>query len=153
MRAFRFCLLILHHHGPGWQWRFGVRTFKSVFVVIGTLAPVLYCGTLLYYFLGISGSMKNAKSIGLAPTLLGLGVVGLLFCIPLVVKIVRIFARPRSPGSGPDTPDDQSGFDADAAIARYMAQRPAQAVPGSPAARPTYGGGPASRPGFGRRIR
>lgn len=130
-----------------------MRTFKSVFVVIGALVPVLYCGTLLYYFLDISGSMKNAKSIGLAPTLLGLGVVGLLFCIPLALKIVRIFARPRSPGSGPDAPDAESGFDADAAIARYMAQRSPETVPGSPAVRPTFGGGAARRPGFGRRAR
>ena len=132
-----------------------MRTFKSVLIVIGALMPVLYCGTLLYYFLDISGSLKNAKSIGLAPTLVGLGVVGLLFCIPLVLKIVRIFSGPRSPGSGPDASarDDESGFDADAAIARYMAQRSPQTVPGSAAVRPTFGGGAARRPGFGRRVR
>lgn len=128
-----------------------MRTFKSVFVAIGAIGPILYGGTLLYYFLDISGSLRNPKSIGLAPTLLGVGVVGLLFCIPLVPKIVRIFARLRSSGS--DAPDGESGFDADAAIARYMAQRSPQAVPGSPAARPTFGGGAARRPGFGRRVR
>jgi len=133
-----------------------VRTFKSVFVVIGALVPVGYCGSLLYYFLDISGSMKNAQSIGLGPTLLGLGLVGLLFCIPLVLKIVRIFTRPRSPGSGggsdASTRDDE--IDADAAIARYMARRSVEAVPNSPAGPlANKGGGPVRRPGFGRKIR
>jgi hypothetical protein len=52
-------------------------------------APILYCGGLLYYFLDFSGSVQEAEMDGLGPTLLGLGVVGLLFCIPFIVKIVR----------------------------------------------------------------
>jgi hypothetical protein len=136
-----------------------VRTLKSVFGVMGALVPILYCGSLLYYFLDLSGSVQEAETDGLGPTLLGLGIVGLIFCIPLVLKIVRIFAGPRSPGSGgrggPDapTPDDEGGFDADAAIARYMARRSAEAAPNSPAAPPAHqGGGPARRPRFGRKI-
>ena len=104
--------------------------------------------------------MQGAEEIGLGPTLLGLGAVGLLFCIPLIVKIVRLFAGPRSPGSGgrggPDasTHDDEGGFDADAVVARYMARRAAEAARGTPAAPPAHeGGGPARRPGFGRKIR
>jgi hypothetical protein len=131
-------------------------TLKSVFGVIRALVPVLYCGGLLYYFLHVSGSVQEAEMEGLGPTLLGLGAVGLLFCIPLIVKIVRIFARPRSPGSGPDasTRNDESGFDVDAAIARYKAWRSQEAAPNAPAARPAHeGGGPARRPGFGRKIR
>jgi hypothetical protein len=135
-----------------------MRNLKSVFGVIGALVPVLYWGGLFYYFLDVSGSVQEAETIGLGPTLLGLGVVGLLFCIPLIVKIVRIFAGPRSPGSGgrggPDASadDDEGGFDADAVVARYMARRPAEAAPGSPA--PAHeAGGPARRPSFGRKIR
>jgi hypothetical protein len=135
--------------------------FKSIFGVMGALVPILYCGYLLYYFLDLSGSVQEAQMDGLGPTLLGLGVVGLLFCIPLIVKIVRIFARPRSPGSGgrggPDAPTDdgEDGFDADAVVARYMARRSAEAAPGSPRLAPParQGGGPARGPSFGRKIR
>ena len=136
-----------------------MRNLKSVFGVIAALVPVLYWGGLFYYFLDVGGSVQEAETIGLGPTLLGLGVVGLLFCIPLVVKIVRIFAGPRSPGSGgrggPDasTHDGDGGFDADAVVARYMARRSAEAAPGSAAAPPAREGGPARRPGFGRKTR
>ena len=137
-----------------------MRNLKPVFGVIGALVPVLYWGGLFYYFLDVAGSVQEAEEIGLGPTLLGLGVVGLLFCIPLIVKMVRIFAGPRSPGSGgrdgPDAPtqDGEGGFDADAVVARYMARRSAEAAPGSPAAPPAHeGGGPARRPSFGRKIR
>jgi hypothetical protein len=112
------------------------------------------------YFLDLSGSVEQAKMDGLGPTLLGLGAVGLLFCIPLIVKIVRIFAGPRSPGSGgrggPDgsTHDSEGGFDADAALARYMAGRSEEAVAGPPVAPPTHDGrGLATRPSFGRKIK
>ena len=137
-----------------------MRTLKSGFGVIGALVPILYCGGLLYYFLDLSGSVQEAETDGLGPTLLGLGAVGLLFCVLLIVKIVRIFGGPRSPRSGgrggPDssTHDDEGGFDADAVVARYMARRSAEAAPGSPAAPPAHeSGGPARRPGFGRKIR
>ena len=129
-----------------------MRTLKSGFGIIGALVPIFYCGSLIYYFLDLSGSMQEAGADGLSPTLLGLGVVSLLFAIPLIMKVVRIFARPRSPGSGPDAPtdDDKSGFDADAAIARYMVQR--STAPDAPIVSPGRGG-PARPSGFGRRTR
>ncbi len=126
-----------------------------MFGVIRVLLPVLYCGGLIYYFLDQAGSVEEAESFGLSSTLLGLGVVGLLFSILLIVRIVRMFAGPPSPGSGrhdgPDapTPDDEGGFDADAAIARYMASRSPD--PAAPLAH--GGGGPARPPSFGRRTR
>ena len=132
-----------------------METVKSVFGVLRALVPVLYCGGLVYYFYSVSGSVEGAQAIGLGPTLIGLGAVGLLFCIPLIIKLVRIFAAPRSPGSGggPDATRDDEG-EADAAIARYMARQSAQAAPSAPAARPARGGGaPAGRPGFGRKTR
>lgn len=125
-----------------------MRTDKSALVVIGTLMPVFYCGILIYYFLDISGSLRGAKTIGLSPTLLGLGVVCLLFCIPLIITLVRMFSGPRSTESGPNASDDDSGFDADAAVARYIAQRPTEGRPASP----SYArGGPVKRSSFGRR--
>ena len=124
-----------------------MRTLKSRFGVIGALVPIFYCGSLIYYFLDLSGSMQEAGEDGLSPTQLGLGVVSLLFAIPLMMKVVRIFTRPRS---GPDAPtdDDKSGFDADAAIARYLAQRSTDAPIVSPGR-----GEPARPSGFGRRTR
>ena len=150
-RAFRVCLPVRRQNEG--QRGSGMRNLKSAFGLAGAIVPVIYCGGLLYYFFGVGGSIEGVETIGLGPTIIGLGAVGLLFCVPLGMKLLRIFARPRSPGSGPDAPDDNGGFDADAAIARYMAQRSAETVPGSPAARPTFGGGAARRPGFGRRTR
>jgi len=132
-----------------------MRTLKSVFGVMRALVPIGYCGSLLYYFFDLSGSVEEVKTNGLGPTVLGLGAVGLVFSILLILRIVRIFARPPSPGSGGDTPapDEESGFDADAAIARYLARQSAEAVPNPPAPRPALGGGgPARRTSFGRRT-
>ena len=136
-----------------------MQTLKSVFRVIGMLVPIVYCGGLIYYFLDLSGSVHEAEAIGLGPTLLGLTVVGLLFCIPLVVKIVRILVEPRSPGSGgsgqgASTHGGKEGFDPDAAVARYLAQRSADPTPGSSTTPPAHDtGGPTPRPSFGRKIK
>ena len=135
-----------------------MRTFKSVYGVAGALVAILYCGGLLYHFLDVSGSVEEATTNGLGPTLLGLGIIGLFFCIALIVKVGRLFGGPRSPGSGgrggPDAPDDDGGFDADAVVARYMARRSAEAVAASPAAPAAReGGGQARRPSFGRKNR
>ena len=137
----------------------GMRSLKSIFGVAGALAPIFYCGYLLYYFLGVSGSVKEAWDIGLGPTVLGLGVVALLFCIPLIWKLLKMFSGPRWPGSAsrPNAPpghgddDDDGGAAADAIVARYLAQRSAEAAPNTPAARAPQGGGPARRPSFGRK--
>ena len=134
-----------------------MRRVKSLFGVISALAPVLYCGGLLYYFIDVSGSPHEAETNGLGPTLLGLGIVGLLFCIPLVVKIVGIFAEPRSPGSGgpggPDASTHDRGIDADAVVARYIARRSAPAAPAAPTAPPaSEGGAPAIGASFGRKT-
>jgi len=136
-----------------------MRNLKSVFGIAGAVVPILYCGGLLYYFLDLSGSMREASEIGLGPTVLGLGAVSLLFSIPLIIKVVRLFARPRTPGSGggSDKPDedDKNGFDADAAIARYLASRSQEVVPSAPPTPPARKIGAApivTRPGFGRRV-
>jgi hypothetical protein len=131
-----------------------VEALKSVFGVVRVSVPVLYFGGLLYYFFDVGGSVQGVKEIGLGPTMVGLGAVTLLFCIPLVIKLVRIFAGPRSPGSGGgSTGDDDDGFDADAVVARYMARQSAEAATKPSSARPAPGGGgPVKRPGFGRRT-
>jgi hypothetical protein len=135
-------------------------TLKSVYGVIGGLLCVLYCGALFYYFVDVGGSVQAADEIGLGPTVWGLGLIGVVFCIVLIVRIVRIFITPRTPSSsgrsglgraGRSTSDEGSSFDADAVVARYMAQRPADAASGTSAA-PHEGGGSAARPSFGRKI-
>jgi len=131
-------------------------TPKSMFGVIGALVAVLYWGGLLYYFFDVAGSVENARQLGLGPTLLAIAAFGLLFLIVLVVRIARMAGRPPSPGKdghdGSDASkhDDEGGFDADAAIARYMASRSSD----RPAAPVAHGGGaPATPPSFGRRSR
>jgi hypothetical protein len=133
-----------------------VEAFKNAFGLARALFPVVYFCGLLFYFLDVSGgSIHQAWEIGLGPTILGLGFVGLLFCIPLALRIVRILNGPRAPGPGPgrSAPDDDDGFDADAVVARYLAQRPAESVVSTPSQRPTPKSGGAARPtGFGRRM-
>jgi len=124
--------------------------------VIRALLPIVYFTGLLVDLLDVSGgSIHQAWRIGLGPTILGLGFIGLLFCIPLALRIVRILNGLRASGSGGGSaPDDDDGFDADAAVARYLAQRSAEAAPTSPAPRPAPKYAEPARPtGFGRRIR
>jgi hypothetical protein len=134
-----------------------MRMVKSVVSIIGTVAAILYCGWLLSYFYDVSGSLEEAQRDGLMPTLLGLGTVGLIFCVVLIVKIARMFAGPRSPGSGGRggaMVDGESGFDADAVVARYMARRAAEPSPVSPAAPPAQKRSAPDKPrSFGRKGR
>ena len=96
------------------------------------IVPVAYCAYLLYYFLDLSGSVEEAESNGLGPTILGLTIIGLLFLVVLIWRIVRLLKAPRPPksgvGGGPTGPVEDGGteFDADAAIARYLAAQQAQ---------------------------
>jgi len=102
---------------------------KSILGVIGALVPILYFGGLLYYFVDSMGSVEDAQMNGLGPTLLGLAVVGLLFFIPLSVKLVRLFtgsssrATARRADANGSKRDDEGEFDADAVLVRYMAKR------------------------------
>jgi hypothetical protein len=94
-----------------------------------SFVPSIYCAYVVYYLINTSGSLQDAENNGLGPTLLGLTIVGLLSCIPLVVKVVLVFIELRRPklrvGGGGD--DDRGRFDADAVVARYLAQRSSQA--------------------------
>lgn len=135
---------------------------KSVVGLILSFVPPIYCGGLVYYFVHSSGSWQDAENNGLGPTAVGLSLVGLLSSIPLLVKLVLIFIelrKPRlgggagggngggldgSPGGGGDT------FDADAVVARYIAQRQSETVSNSSAAARAHGAGvSAGRTSFG----
>jgi hypothetical protein len=133
----------------------GMEPIKSGFGVMRALMPVLYCGG-LYYYLSSGTFGPEGTTPGMSPNMLVIICAGgLLFSIPLILKLVRIFARAHSPGRdiAHTSDDDAGGFDPDAAIARYMASRSVDAAPDAPAARPAHtGGGPARRAGFGRRA-
>jgi hypothetical protein len=135
-----------------------MNPFKSAVGIIGALIPVVYCGGLIYYFVNGFGSVSEAQANGLGPTLLGLAVVGGLFCIALLVKIVRIILAARAtPASGRRARSDTSAerdFDADEVIARHMARQSAQATADSPMTPSAHDpGAPANRPTFGRKLR
>ena len=146
-------LLFLSVHPFRGQWRRrALQPWKSVFGVFGAVVPVVYCGGLICYFLDTSGSMENAKTVGLGPTLLGLAIVGLLFCIPLLLKLSWLFVQTRPPrAGGPPNNDGDGGFDADAVVARYLARGSADGSRPATGGAPRTGGGTARRPGFGRK--
>jgi len=134
-----------------------MRNAKSIFGVILAALPVLYCVGFLLYFNGVRSSFGGWLDGSLGPTMIGLGVIGLLFLIPLVLKIRRLIGGAGTPGAGgggrsDDAPKEEgSDFDPDAALARYIARRAAGPNdPASPLA-PNGSGGPVRQAGFGRR--
>jgi hypothetical protein len=131
----------------------GVRSFKTVFGVIGALLPVGYCGGLLYYFMK-NNTLEGPVGQGLGPTVLGLGAIGLLFCIPVVFKLIKLFAgsRPKAPGGEAAEQDEAPAFDADAALARYLARKAAGGGEPVAAEAPAAFDAPAPRATFGRKA-
>jgi len=126
-----------------------MASMKSVFGVIAALLPIAYCGGLLYYFMQ-GNDLSGPVGQGLGPTVLGLGAIGLQFCIPLVFKLLKLLSKPRSPepaGGNAVEPSEETGFDADAALARYLARKAAQGG-GEPAPLES----PAPRASFGRKA-
>jgi hypothetical protein len=132
-----------------------VERFKSIYRVAGAAVPILYCGYLLYYFFDVGGSIDGVRDVGLGPTVIGLGAVALLFSIPFLLKVVRLFKNPPSPRSGGGMPgtdgddDDDGGAAADAIIARYMARQAAEAASAAPAPAPKMSG--PAKPSFGKK--
>jgi hypothetical protein len=125
-----------------------MTSVKSVVGIVAALVPVAYCGGLLYYFMR-GNTLEGPVGQGLGPTVLGLGAVGLLFCIPLVFKLLKL-AAPRKPEPGARVVDEEepaSSFDADAALARYMARKAAQGDGQPPRFEPS-----APRGSFGRKA-
>lgn len=132
----------------------------GVLGIIGGLVPLAYIGWLLWYFMGVGGnSTEGIAMIGLGPTVMGLTIVGLLFALPLIIKLLRVVSGSnRVPGSRSEKAGELSvetqGFDADAAFANYMRGR--DAPPPPPIAPDAVDGDPrpfTPRPGgFGRKT-
>lgn len=124
--------------------------------LIGALLPVAYCGWLFFHFLGFRGADGALLADGLGPTVLGLGAIALLFCIPLVFRLLKLIASPRAPvPEGRRSTEEvpvEAAFDADAALARYMARKATVADTQPEAAPLPPSGVPAPRPSFGRKI-
>lgn len=135
----------------------------KVLGIIGALIPLVWIGWLLYYFVGVGGNTaEGVAGIGLGPTVIGLSIVGLLFALPLIIKLLRTTTGVnRVPGAGFDNklkPGEvvvEPAFDADAALANYLRKReagvtgdvsidPAESEPAAPFA-PRPGG-------FGRKT-
>lgn len=126
-----------------------MQIFKSLFGVASALGPVVYFAGLAFYFLDQSSSFDDAVTNGLGPTVIGLGALGIFFCVPLLMKIWRLyFDVSRSVRSSKRADADDAAFDADAVLARYMAKQ-AEAV--SDTAAVPAGRGSQPRPSFGRK--
>lgn len=128
---------------------------KSIYGLARALLPILYCGGLLYYFLDVGGTVEEVRENGLGPTVIGLSAVGLLFCLPLIFKLIRLIRglKPPRPGGKTRISDDDAddgAAAADAIIARYMARKAAEES-APPARTPQPNGRPANRPSFGRK--
>ena len=113
----------------------------KVLGVIGALVPIIYIGWMLRHFVGVGGgTAEGVAGIGLGPTVIGLSIVGLLFALPLIIKLLRATTGVnRVPGASfdvkpkPGDVADAPAFDADAAFANYMRNRDTSAVTETPA--------------------
>lgn len=93
------------------------------------------------------GPIEGIAAIGLGPTLLGLGAVALLGSVPWIVKLVLRSNTPSASG----VVAEEEAFDADAALARYMARK-AAAGDEPVVALDEDDEAPAARPSFGRKV-
>jgi len=108
----------------------------KVLGIIGGLIPLVWIGWLLYHFVGVGGgTAEGVAGIGLGPTVIGLSIVGLLFALPLIIKLLRATTGvDRVPGASfeaklkPGEVVVEPEFDADAAFASYMRKREAGVV-------------------------
>jgi hypothetical protein len=136
-----------------------MKSVKSIFGIMSAMGPVIYCGGLFFYFIDQGASLGDLGASGLGPTVIGVGVVGLLLFIPVIFKILRFVGggavRPEPVAKrGTPVEDDApaSSFDADAALARYMARKAAEEDDQpAPAPLAPVSGGVAPR-SFGRKI-
>ena len=125
-----------------------MRTTKSFLGLIPALLPILFCGGLLFHLNQVRTAAYGLLDNVLGPTMIGLGAIGLGFLVIFAMKLRRHLTPPAPPKTGPEgleaaLEETKSDFDADAALARYMARRASGSVPMSkpfpPADRPPPG--------------
>lgn len=120
--------------------------------IVGAILPLVYIAGSVRQFTGVGGkTVRGTIDLGLDPTILGLALLGLLFSLPLIVKLRRLVSNA---GSARTTASEAEGFDPDAALANYLRSHARDAIPEAPvAADATEEPRPFSRPGgFGRKI-
>lgn len=105
-----------------------MRLISGAFSWVFALIPIVYIGGMLWHFAGVGGnSAEGIVGIGLGPTVLGLAIVGLLFALPLIIKLLRVVSGVnRVPGASAGVSEplaETPGFDPDAAFANYMRGR------------------------------
>ncbi len=128
-----------------------------------SLLPLAYIGWILTFLVrpnpsdgALSWALlpSTLMATGLGPTVLGLLIVGGLFCIPVLFRLYQLVV-PRAPkravAVAPDVEAPGSEFDADAAIARYLARK-AETGPEPQAVAEVAPIRAAPRPAFGRKL-
>ena len=116
----------------------------SAKAVLGVIPVIWFAGLAIYlYRVNQAGGGRAQKR--LLATIIGLGAISLLLCIPLVIKLVRLASGTPAKPKGAKAPADaaRGDFDADAVIARYLEKKAAGEasfeVPDSAARRPAFG--------------
>ncbi|HYD12414.1 MAG TPA: hypothetical protein VEC11_06175 [Allosphingosinicella sp.] len=138
-----------------------MKTAKSWFGLVGALIPILFFGGLFLYFTSVNNASYGLLDGALGPTRIGLGALTILFALLFLWRL-KTAATPPPPRAGLSATDGaieepKSDFDADAAMARYLARRGAGTAvpPGAPSGAPaSFGGETPPRPpagSFGRK--
>lgn len=104
-----------------------MKTAKSWFSLVMALLPVLFFGGFFLYFSGVNNAFYGMLDGALGPTRMGLGALTILFALLFLWKLRRFSAPPPVAPKGGDLEaalaETKSDFDADAAMARYLARR------------------------------
>jgi hypothetical protein len=139
-----------------------MQAAKSWFSVVMALLPVLFFGGMFLYFSSVNNASFGLLDGALGPTRIGLGALTILFALLFLWRLKRAATPP--PAKVSLSPADakleevKSDFDADAAMARYLARRgeggsaaPAPPPSFAPPPVPTVDGVPIRPGGFGRK--
>ena len=102
-----------------------MRVMKNWIGLVAALMPVLFCGGLLLYFNQFRSATGGLFDSALGPTIFGIGAFFILFLVLFLLKLWKLLgpppARPAALAAAA-LEAEKSDFDADAALARYLAR-------------------------------
>lgn len=109
------------------------------------IVPVFWFGGLAIYLYRVNTAMGGVASQQLMPMILALGALGVLFSLPILFRLLGLAngskTKAKKASGGGDAA--RGGFDADAAIARYLEKKAAGeadfAVPDAASPRRAFG--------------